>query len=146
MTYQAKVRPRHSWYLPVKATLDLFTASLLAILALPLIAVAALLVRLSSRGPAFYTQKRVGQNGRLFTIYKIRTMVDNCESLTGPRWSVPGDPRVTMLGWFLRTTHLDELPQLLNVLRGEMSLIGPRPNVRSSCQNSSVSCPPIANV
>jgi lipopolysaccharide/colanic/teichoic acid biosynthesis glycosyltransferase len=87
----------------------------------------ALLVKLTSRGPAFYTQTRVGEDGRLFTIWKIRSMVHNCESLTGPRWSMPGDPRVTRIGAFLRASHLDELPQLLNVLRGEMSLIGPRP-------------------
>ena len=95
--------------------------------ALPLIAASALIVKLTSRGPAFYTQVRVGRGGRLFTIYKIRSMIHNCESLTGPRWSMPGDPRVTWFGWFMRTTHLDELPQLLNVLRGDMSLIGPRP-------------------
>jgi len=86
-----------------------------------------LAVKLTSRGPAFYTQTRVGQDGHLFTIYKIRTMIHKCESLTGPRWTTPGDPRVTPVGWFLRRTHFDELPQLLNVLRGEMSLIGPRP-------------------
>jgi lipopolysaccharide/colanic/teichoic acid biosynthesis glycosyltransferase len=93
----------------------------------PVIALTALLVRVTSRGPAFYTQTRVGRNGRLFTIFKIRTMIHECESLTGPRWSMPGDPRITPIGHFLRRTHLDELPQLLNVLRGEMSLIGPRP-------------------
>jgi lipopolysaccharide/colanic/teichoic acid biosynthesis glycosyltransferase len=93
----------------------------------PVIALTALLVRATSRGPAFYTQTRVGRNGRLFTIFKIRTMIHECESLTGPRWSMPGDPRITPIGHFLRRTHLDELPQLLNVLRGEMSLIGPRP-------------------
>jgi lipopolysaccharide/colanic/teichoic acid biosynthesis glycosyltransferase len=91
------------------------------------IVLSALLVKLTSKGPAFYTQTRVGRNGRLFTIYKIRTMIHNCESLTGPRWAMPDDPRVTPLGQFLRQTHLDELPQLINVLRGEMSLIGPRP-------------------
>jgi lipopolysaccharide/colanic/teichoic acid biosynthesis glycosyltransferase len=69
----------------------------------------------------------VGRDGRLFTIIKIRTMIDKCESLTGPRWAIPGDPRITPLGQFLRLSHLDELPQLLNVLRGQMSLIGPRP-------------------
>jgi lipopolysaccharide/colanic/teichoic acid biosynthesis glycosyltransferase len=95
--------------------------------ALPLIFLAALVVKLTSRGPAFYTQTRVGEDGRLFTIFKVRTMVHNCESLTGARWSIPGDPRVTWFGRFLRVSHLDELPQLLNVLRGEMSLIGPRP-------------------
>ncbi len=94
---------------------------------MPLIFLAALAVRLTSRGPAFYTQTRVGKNGRLFTIWKIRSMIDNCESLTGARWSIPGDPRVTRVGAFLRASHLDELPQLLNVLQGEMSLIGPRP-------------------
>jgi lipopolysaccharide/colanic/teichoic acid biosynthesis glycosyltransferase len=107
--------------------LDFSAALVLGVCALPLIAMSALIVKFSSRGPAFYTQTRLGLNGRLFTIYKIRTMIDKCESLTGPRWSMPGDPRVTRFGWFLRVTHLDELPQLLNVLRGDMSLIGPRP-------------------
>ena len=122
-----RVVPRRSWYLPVKHIADFALALILAVIALPLLALAAVVVKLTSRGPAFYTQVRVGRGGRLFPIYKIRTMIHNCESLTGPRWSMPGDPRVTPVGWFLRTTHLDELPQLLNVLRGEMSLIGPRP-------------------
>ena len=121
------VRPAHHWYLPCKAALDLAAAVALGAAALPVIALSALVVKLTSRGPAFYTQTRVGRGGRVFTIYKIRTMIHNCESLTGPRWSMPGDPRVTPFGWFLRKTHLDELPQLWNVLRGEMSLIGPRP-------------------
>jgi lipopolysaccharide/colanic/teichoic acid biosynthesis glycosyltransferase len=118
---------RYRWYLSCKYVADFALAVLLAVPALPLIAVAALLVKLTSRGPAFYTQTRVGENGRLFTILKLRTMIHNCESLTGPRWSIPGDPRVTRFGAILRASHLDELPQLLNVLRGEMSLIGPRP-------------------
>lgn len=118
---------RHPWYLPVKQAVDFAAALLLSVFALPVIALAALVAKLSSHGPAFYTQTRLGLDGRLFTIYKIRTMIDKCESLTGPRWSMPGDPRVTRFGWFLRVTHLDELPQLLNVLRGDMSLIGPRP-------------------
>jgi lipopolysaccharide/colanic/teichoic acid biosynthesis glycosyltransferase len=122
------VRPlRHRWYLTCKYAADFVLALLLAVPALPLIFVAALLVKLTSRGPAFYTQTRVGEDGRLFTIWKIRSMIHNCESLTGPRWSMPGDPRVTRVGAFLRASHLDELPQLLNVLRGQMSLIGPRP-------------------
>ncbi len=118
---------RRNWYLYCKGTVDFMAATLLLIPAVPLIALIAALVKLTSRGPAFYTQARVGKDGRIFTIYKVRTMIDNCESLTGPRWSMPGDPRVTPIGWLLRTTHLDELPQLLNVLRGDMSLIGPRP-------------------
>jgi lipopolysaccharide/colanic/teichoic acid biosynthesis glycosyltransferase len=93
----------------------------------PLILIAGLLVKLTSRGPIFYTQTRLGRHGRPFTIYKIRTMVHDCESLTGPRWAIPGDPRVIRVGHFLRRSHIDELPQLLNVLRGEMGLVGPRP-------------------
>jgi lipopolysaccharide/colanic/teichoic acid biosynthesis glycosyltransferase len=118
---------RHHWYVRCKVVADFVFATLLTIPALPVVLLSALLVRLTSRGPAFYTQTRVGRNGRTFRIIKIRTMIHNCESLTGPRWSMPGDPRITPVGWFLRASHLDELPQLLNVLRGEMSLIGPRP-------------------
>jgi lipopolysaccharide/colanic/teichoic acid biosynthesis glycosyltransferase len=121
------VRLNWPWYLPCKTALDTVLAVLMGVLALPLIGLSALAVRLTSRGPAFYSQMRVGRHGRLFRIWKIRTMIHNCESLTGPRWSMPGDPRVTPVGWLLRRTHLDELPQLLNVLRGEMSLVGPRP-------------------
>lgn len=117
----------YGWYLPCKTALDFLLAVVLLVLTGPIILLTALLVRATSRGPAFYTQTRVGRDGRLFTIFKIRTMVHNCESLSGPRWSIPGDPRITWLGRFLRRTHLDELPQLFNVLRGEMSLIGPRP-------------------
>jgi lipopolysaccharide/colanic/teichoic acid biosynthesis glycosyltransferase len=119
--------PGNRWFLRCKAVADVAAAVLLAVLAAPLVALIALIVKLTSRGPAFYSQTRVGRHGRLFRIYKLRTMVDKCESLTGPRWSMPGDPRITRVGWFLRATHLDELPQLYNVLRGDMSLIGPRP-------------------
>lgn len=69
----------------------------------------------------------MGHRGKVFTLYKIRTMVHECESLTGPRWALPGDPRVTPVGRVLRRLHLDELPQLFNILKGEMSLVGPRP-------------------
>jgi lipopolysaccharide/colanic/teichoic acid biosynthesis glycosyltransferase len=97
------------------------------IASLPFVAACVLLVRMTSRGPAIYTQTRVGRDGRVFTLYKIRTMYHNCEKQTGPRWSPPNDPRITPLGRVLRKLHLDELPQLWNVLRGDMSLIGPRP-------------------
>jgi lipopolysaccharide/colanic/teichoic acid biosynthesis glycosyltransferase len=117
----------HHLYARCKIVADFIFALLLTIPALPIVLLSALVVKLTSRGPAFYTQTRVGKNGVRFEILKIRTMIHNCESLTGPRWSMPGDPRITPVGWFLRATHLDELPQLLNVLRGEMSLIGPRP-------------------
>lgn len=103
------------------------TALVLLVACAPLLLLAALGVRLTSPGPAFYTQARVGRGGRVFTMFKLRTMIDNCESLTGPRWCMPDDPRITWFGWILRRTHLDELPQLVNVLRGDMSLVGPRP-------------------
>jgi lipopolysaccharide/colanic/teichoic acid biosynthesis glycosyltransferase len=125
---RALVKPAgYRWYPGFKVAADFVLASLLTLPALPIVILAALLVKLTSRGPAFYTQRRLGRNGRPFSIIKLRTMIHNCESLTGPRWSMPGDPRVTPLGWLLRKSHLDELPQLLNVLRGQMSLVGPRP-------------------
>jgi lipopolysaccharide/colanic/teichoic acid biosynthesis glycosyltransferase len=111
----------------MKRVFDYSAASALLVLTAPLVAACALLVRLTSRGPAFYSQHRVGQFGRIFTIYKLRTMYHQCERHTGPTWSVPGDPRVTPVGRVLRKIHVDELPQLVNVLRGQMSLIGPRP-------------------
>jgi len=97
------------------------------VLTVPVMLACVLLVRLTSRGPAIYTQSRVGQGGRVFTLYKIRTMYHDCERQSGPRWSTPGDTRITPVGRVLRKLHLDELPQLWNVLRGDMSLIGPRP-------------------
>ena len=119
--------PRQSWYLSWKAAFEWLIALVLLVLTFPLIALAAILVKLTSPGPAIYRQTRVGRKGRLFTILKFRTMLYDCEALTGPRWSVPNDPRVTWIGRLLRSSHLDELPQLVNVLRGDMSLIGPRP-------------------
>jgi lipopolysaccharide/colanic/teichoic acid biosynthesis glycosyltransferase len=115
------------WYRRVKPALDFLLALVLLILTAPLLGLAALLVKLTSRGPAFYSQTRLGLDGRPFAIYKLRSMYEDCEKTSGARWSVRGDPRVTPIGWLLRVTHLDELPQLWNVLRGEMSLIGPRP-------------------
>jgi lipopolysaccharide/colanic/teichoic acid biosynthesis glycosyltransferase len=90
-------------------------------------ALVALAVRLSSRGPIFYHQERVGLNGRVFTVHKFRTMSEDAEAATGPVWSGKNDARVTPIGGFLRRTRLDELPQLWNVLRGDMSFVGPRP-------------------
>ena len=111
----------------VKAAIDFALAALLLVPAVPLMFLCGLLVRLTSSGPALYSQTRVGRGGRVFVLYKIRTMCHECESLTGPRWSMPGDPRITGVGKVLRRLHLDELPQLFNVLRGDMSLVGPRP-------------------
>lgn len=110
-----------------KGLTDPILAAILLIPGLPLIAGLVLLIRLNSKGPGIFRQKRVGKNGRVFTMYKLRTMAQNAEAKTGPVWTQVGDPRVTRLGWVLRKLHLDELPQLFNVLRGEMALIGPRP-------------------
>jgi lipopolysaccharide/colanic/teichoic acid biosynthesis glycosyltransferase len=107
--------------------MDRVLASILLILTAPVMLTAMVLVRLTSHGPAIYSQTRLGLEGRRYAIYKIRTMYHDCEQLTGPRWSTPGDPRVTPVGRILRASHIDELPQLWNIIKGEMSLVGPRP-------------------
>lgn len=106
--------------------LDVLLAAVMSLLALPLVAMGALLVRVLDGRPVLYVQTRVGQYGRLFSILKLRTMRRDAEE-DGPAFSPPGDPRVTALGRWLRRLRIDELPQLLNVLRGDMSLVGPRP-------------------
>jgi exopolysaccharide biosynthesis polyprenyl glycosylphosphotransferase len=93
----------------------------------PLFALVALLILITSGGPVFYTQERVGQGGRLFRILKFRSMRRDAEGESGPVWATQGDARCTPIGAWLRRTNLDELPQLVNVLKGEMSLVGPRP-------------------
>jgi lipopolysaccharide/colanic/teichoic acid biosynthesis glycosyltransferase len=108
--------------------IDVVLALLLLVPAVPIVLVSMLLVRATSRGSSLYKQRRVGWFGREFTIYKIRSMYEDCEARTGAVWSNPDhDPRVTNVGWYLRRLHIDELPQLWNVVRGEMSLVGPRP-------------------
>ena len=111
----------------VKRSIDLSAASLGLCLAAPLLLATALAVKLTSRGPALYHQTRVGQQGREFTVHKFRSMRQDAEAVTGAVWATPRDDRVTPVGRFLRRTRLDELPQLWNVLRGEMSFVGPRP-------------------
>ena len=112
---------------PLKRALDVPTALLLLAALGPLMLLIAVLIRVTSPGPALYTQTRVGRRGRRFRIYKFRTMHDEAESATGPVWSHARDPRQTSLGWLLRRLSIDELPQLINVVKGDMSLIGPRP-------------------
>jgi lipopolysaccharide/colanic/teichoic acid biosynthesis glycosyltransferase len=106
---------------------DCLVAGILLVLTAPVVLLAMALVKLTSPGPVVYSQTRLGVNRRRFTIYKIRTMTHNCEALTGIRWATKNDARVTFIGRILRATHIDELPQLWNVLRGDMSLVGPRP-------------------
>ncbi len=119
--------PRHQTYLRIKAAVEWFWAVLMCVPALPFILIGAAMVKVTSPGPVFYSQKRLGRNGKIFKIYKLRTMTHNCEAKSGPVWSSASDARVTRVGRILRDTHLDELPQLWNVLKGEMGLIGPRP-------------------
>lgn len=114
-------------YSAIKVAGEFLFAAVLLTLVSPLLLVAMLLVKLTSRGPVLYSQTRMGLKGRPFSIYKIRTMRHRCEDASGACWSQPGDARITPVGRWLRRTHLDELPQLWNVLRGEMSLVGPRP-------------------
>jgi len=124
---RCSVEPRLSWYIPFKRCADMVAASVLLIVLSPFIALGMILVKLTSRGPAFYSQVRVGRDGREFTLFKLRSMMHNAEAATGPVWSTARDSRVTPVGKLLRSSHIDEFPQLWNVLRGEMSLVGPRP-------------------
>jgi lipopolysaccharide/colanic/teichoic acid biosynthesis glycosyltransferase len=122
---------RRGWktrvYLVARGGLEWLLALILLLLTSPVVLVLAALVKLTSPGPAFYSQTRLGLNGKQFKIFKLRTMGHNCEAHSGPQWSRNGDTRVTPLGKILRETHLDELPQLFNVLLGHMSIVGPRP-------------------
>jgi len=113
--------------LVVKRVFDLVLSVLLLIPGIPLMAIIAIAIRLDSPGPAVYRQERVGKDGRAFTAYKFRSMMPDAEADTGPVFTSRADPRITKVGRFLRRTSFDEVPQVLNVLRGEMSLVGPRP-------------------
>ncbi len=129
--------PEVSWQSVLKQALDFVGACVLLICSIPVFAVVAVLIKLTTKGPVFFKQQRSGLNGAPFTLYKFRTMISNAEQykhelaamneMTGPVFKVTNDPRVTSVGKFLRRYSLDELPQLWNVLRGEMSLVGPRP-------------------
>jgi lipopolysaccharide/colanic/teichoic acid biosynthesis glycosyltransferase len=120
-----------------KRTLDLLGAVLGLVLASPVLILAALAIKLDDGGPIFFTQTRIGEHGRPFRMFKLRTMIPEAEArldeilkknpLDGPVFKIPDDPRVTLVGRFLRRWSLDEIPQLWNVLRGDMSLVGPRP-------------------
>ena len=132
---------RNGWRAVAKRGFDVVTAMLLVIVLSPVMAAAALAVRLTSPGPIFFAQERVGRDGELFKVLKFRTMVTNAEELldnvrhlneaTGPLFKIKDDPRITKAGRLLRKTSIDELPQLFNVIRGAMSLVGPRPALPS---------------
>lgn len=126
-------------YYTIKRLID-FIGALIGIICLsPVIIITMVAIKLDSPGPIFFSQKRVGKNGQKFNMYKFRSMVSNAEEvleslkdkneMSGPMFKMKNDPRVTKVGKFIRRTSIDELPQLFNVLKGEMSLVGPRPNL-----------------
>ncbi|MGM0589913.1 MAG: sugar transferase [Bacteroidota bacterium] len=119
--------PMPVWEKVVKRIMDVVIALLILMVTLPLQIIIAILIKITSQGPAIYKQQRVGRFGKPFTMYKFRTMKANAESESGPVWAKEDDPRITAVGHWLRKFRLDELPQFVNVLKGEMSLVGPRP-------------------
>lgn len=119
--------PQEDLSFTIKGVADLVVAGVLLALTLPILGIAALLIKVTSPGPVFFRQQRVGEGGKIFTVYKLRTMVHDAEMLTGAVLAQEGDPRVTPIGRLLRESRIDEIPQLLNVLNGTMSLVGPRP-------------------
>ncbi len=115
------------WEERIKRLLDIVVSAVLLIGGLPLWILVALAIKLDSPGPVLFKQKRVGKDGKIFTIYKFRSMVQGAEKMTGPKWAEEDDPRITRVGRVLRKLRIDEFPQLINVLAGDMSLVGPRP-------------------
>jgi sugar transferase (PEP-CTERM system associated) len=119
---------RGGWLsLAIKRVIDVVVSGLLLAFTFPLMLAIAILIKLDNPGPVFYRQPRAGLHGRVFTLFKFRSMRTDAEAAGTPRWAVKSDPRITRIGALIRQTRIDELPQLFNVLRGEMSLIGPRP-------------------
>jgi lipopolysaccharide/colanic/teichoic acid biosynthesis glycosyltransferase len=114
----------------VNRALDLAVAGLLIVLTAPLLGLAALAIKLESRGPVIYRQRRIGKDGRPFELLKLRTMVPGAESMGAGIYVLEGDPRITRTGRLLRRFSLDELPNLVNVLRGDLAIVGPRPTVQ----------------
>lgn len=119
--------PITTWGRILKRTFDILFSLFILIIFLPLIMIISLMIKLTSKGPIIYKQERVGLDAKVFTVYKFRTMRTDAEKSTGPVWAVKDDPRVTKIGKILRRTSLDELPQFYNVLKGDMSVVGPRP-------------------
>ena len=123
----------------IKRVIDIIISSLGLIMLSPILLIVGISIKLESKGPVFFSQKRVGLNGKEFDMFKFRSMVVNAEELkeklssqnemSGPMFKMKDDPRITKVGKFIRKTSIDELPQLLNVLKGEMSLVGPRPSL-----------------
>jgi len=115
------------WEAQVKRIIDVFVSFLVLVLGFPVWFVVGALIKFTSPGPVIFKQERVGQNGKNYTMYKFRSMYEDAEKRSGPQWATENDPRITPMGRFIRKTRLDEIPQFFNVLKGEMSLVGPRP-------------------
>jgi len=111
----------------LKRVIDFTLAFIVLVFLIPALLVIALLIRIDSKGPIFFNQERLGKEGKVFLIYKFRTMMDGAEKKGSGLRTAKGDPRITRIGNILRKTSIDELPQLINIVKGEMSLIGPRP-------------------
>jgi exopolysaccharide biosynthesis polyprenyl glycosylphosphotransferase len=115
------------WEKKVKRIMDLLFSFIIIVLTLPATLATAIAIKLNSKGPIFYKQERSGLKGKVFNIYKFRSMYQDAESRTGPIWSTKNDPRITSVGRFIRKVRIDEIPQMINIFKGEMSLVGPRP-------------------
>ena len=136
---ESKSSMEFSLYEVIKRLIDVVCSFLGVIVLSPLFIIIAIIIKMTSKGPVFFSQKRVGKNGKEFDMYKFRSMVVNAEELkeklasqnemSGPMFKMKDDPRVTKVGKFIRKTSIDELPQLWNVLKGDMSLVGPRPSL-----------------
>lgn len=133
------INKKDYFYLIMKRGMDVLASVIGLTLLSPVLIVVSILIKLESKGPIIFSQKRVGLNGKNFNMYKLRSMVVNAEELkeklqhqnemSGPMFKMKDDPRITRIGKFIRKTSIDELPQLLNVLKGDMSLVGPRPSL-----------------
>ncbi|MBU6134270.1 sugar transferase [Clostridium tertium] len=132
-------RKENNLYEVSKRALDVIASFLGLVILSPILLIVAILIKLESKGPAIFSQSRIGLNGKEFKMYKFRSMVQNAEELkeklakqnemSGPMFKIKNDPRVTKVGKFIRKTSIDELPQLLNILKGDMTLVGPRPSL-----------------
>lgn len=136
---------KKKYYLTIKRIMDIIGSIIGLILLSPILVVIAILIKIESRGQVIFSQNRIGLKGKVFKLYKFRSMVYNAEKLkrelesknemSGPMFKMKNDPRITKIGAFIRKTSIDELPQLINVLKGEMSLVGPRPSLPEEVEN-----------
>ena len=130
-----------TFYCFIKRLVDILCSFIGLIILSPLLLIVSILIKLDSKGPVFFVQERIGRYGNKFKMYKFRSMVENAEELkeklieynemNGPMFKIKDDPRITRIGRFIRKTSIDELPQLINIIKGEMSLVGPRPSLSS---------------